>query len=110
MRMRGIWVVLVTALLLSGPALAAGNSAASLAGSTSAKVAGSNVKQATPAASSQEPTENPNKVICRRSPPPVGSLFGGRSICHPRAQWQQMSQDAQQQLNKMQMIGGAMGH
>ena len=106
MGMRGIWVLSVTALLLTGPALAADNSATSSAGVTSAQVAGSLPQQATSAAKSQGGAENPNQVICRRSPPPVGSLFSGGTICHTREQWQQMSQDAQQQLNKMQMIGG----
>ncbi|MGC8535542.1 MAG: hypothetical protein ACP5QR_08415 [Rhizomicrobium sp.] len=109
MQMRGVCVLSITALLLTGSAFAAGNTASSSAGPASSNMAGSTVKQATPTAQPQSSTENPHQVICRRSPPPVGSLFGGGTICHTRQQWQQMSQDAQQQLNKMQMIGSNTG-
>ena len=109
MQMRGVCVLSITVLLLSGPAFAAGNAVSSSAGSASSKIAGSTVKQATSGVRTQSSTENPHQVICRRSPPPVGSLFGGGTVCHTREQWQQMSQDAQQQLHKMQMIGGNTG-
>lgn len=106
MRVPSGWAIIASVLLLSVPAFAAGAPAGSSSASLATKVAG----RTGHADQSHATTENPHQIICRQSPPPVGSLLGGSTICHTREQWSQMSVDSQQQLNRMQMIGGAMGH
>lgn len=105
MRAQSGWLFLVAAMALgvSLPAGAAGAPAAS----QGAAVASSQLPAGSTSSSNQVVVarHDPHQIICKQGQPPVGSRLGGSSICHTRAQWNQISWDAQKHLHKMQMIG-----
>jgi hypothetical protein len=71
-----------------------------------------------PAASTVAPTpaaatEDSDRVVCRMSPAPTGSRLGSSRECHTQKQWDMMHQQAQENVNNMQvrgMAGGQTGH
>jgi hypothetical protein len=44
-------------------------------------------------------------LICRTYPPPLGSLLGGRRICHTASEWEGISRDSQDATSDLQMRG-----
>jgi hypothetical protein len=48
-----------------------------------------------------------DQVVCRKSPPPVGTRLGGGRECHTQREWNDRQAQAQKQLQTMQ--GGAIG-
>lgn len=48
---------------------------------------------------------DPNRVICEVSPPPVGTRIGGSRICHTQQEWTEIHAEAQKNTNDMQNNG-----
>lgn len=90
--------VLACTLLAAGTAYGAATSTQN----TASGVAMGSSPPAHASAAQARPGYNPNQVICKEQEAQIGSRFGGGSICHTRAQWDEMSDDSQQQLQKMQ--------
>jgi hypothetical protein len=53
--------------------------------------------------------EDADRVICRMSPAPTGSRLGSSRECHTQKQWDMMHQQAQENVNNMQVRGMASG-
>jgi hypothetical protein len=62
----------------------------------------------TPAANSDKPKDDPDKVICR-SQPVTGSRFIKR-VCHTRAEWAQMDAQVQEMERQMREHSAITGH
>lgn len=45
---------------------------------------------------------DPNETICKSGKAPIGSRIPAPPECHTRAQWAQMQEDAQKDLDHMQ--------
>jgi hypothetical protein len=50
-------------------------------------------------------TEDQDRVVCRMSPAPTGSRLGSSRECHTQKQWDMMHQQAQENVNNMQLQG-----
>lgn len=48
-----------------------------------------------------KPAHNPDEVICRRQDEP-GSRLGGTKVCHTRAEWDEMSRIARDEVERSQ--------
>ncbi|APG62193.1 hypothetical protein LPB140_04530 [Sphingorhabdus lutea] len=51
--------------------------------------------------------EDPNEIVCKKFPPPVGTRVKGRKICKSKAQWADDEREIQQDLDRRQT---RMGH
>jgi len=50
-------------------------------------------------------TDDANTVICKNEAPATGSRLGTRRVCHTKAQWDQMRQDAREAVEQQQLRG-----
>lgn len=57
-------------------------------------------------ADAAKPAVDPDKPICKREQV-IGTLVGARKVCHTRAEWQALRDDAQRDTQAIQ--GGAGG-
>jgi len=62
---------------------------------------------AAPAMASTTSAVNLDEIVCRVTPPPTGSRFGGGRECHTVRQWNQREKDSQDVLNREQHMGAA---
>lgn len=53
------------------------------------------------AAAKTPPPPSPDDVICKRQEV-TGSRLGGRKVCHTRLEWEQMSENARENLDTRQ--------
>lgn len=51
------------------------------------------------------PANDPNRVSCEMSPPPVGTRIGGSRICHTQQEWNEIHAAAQKTVNDLQNNG-----
>ena len=58
---------------------------------------------ASPAATTNTPANDPNRVVCKQGQAPVGSRIPGPRICHTQHEWDQMEQDAQHTVTTIEM-------
>jgi cytochrome c5 len=90
--MRSLAALAFSSIILLAPALAAAQDAAAPA--------------APPApAASDTSASNLNEVVCKNSPPPLGSRLGGGRECHTQREWNQRQQDSQNALLRSQQTG-----
>jgi hypothetical protein len=59
----------------------------------------------TAAATSDSSGVNLDEVVCKNSPPPLGSRLGGGRECHTQREWNQRQQDSQRALMQLQTLG-----
>jgi hypothetical protein len=48
---------------------------------------------------------NLNEVVCKNSPPPLGSRLGGGRECHTQREWNQRQQESQELTRQQQRMG-----
>ena len=53
----------------------------------------------------QNPSSNPDQIVCRRTAPPTGSRLGGGRECHSQREWDQRAEEARKALQEDQMRG-----
>lgn len=53
----------------------------------------------------QTPSPDADQVVCKTSPPPIGSRLGGGRECHTKREWDQRAQESQKDLQDKQMHG-----
>lgn len=96
MRMRLLVVLSLAGLLMSGPIAVADPA-----------------QPGTPAAApAPAPADDndPNRIVCRSGTPPTGTRIPGPRVCHTQREWDDMRQQSQEQLTKMQAIGSHLGN
>lgn len=55
-------------------------------------------------------TGDPDQVICRTGPPPIGSRIGATRECHTQREWDRMRQEQRRIIETHQtVIGGGSG-
>ena len=55
-----------------------------------------------PATAPTDQTSDLDTVVCKKFAPPTGTRLGSRTICDTKRHWQQLQQQSQQELQKMQ--------
>ena len=107
MRKFGILLVSVTGLLAVGGVANADTAVSDTQISQVLWGAGS-VADTTSAQTATQPATtvaDPDKTVCRTMDPATGSRLGARRECHTQAQWDAMTRQNQQELNKAQGMG-----
>ena len=54
-----------------------------------------------------------DEMICRTYPPPLGTILGGRRICHTQLEWETITKDSQDATSDLQtraLIGRVPGN
>ena len=55
-------------------------------------------------------TNDPDQVICRTGPPPIGSRIGATRECHTQREWDRMHEEQRHVIETHQtVIGGGSG-
>ncbi|MBU6444864.1 MAG: hypothetical protein KGR48_13245 [Alphaproteobacteria bacterium] len=61
---------------------------------------------ATTTTTTNTPAHDPNRIVCKSGPPPTGTRLPGARVCKTQQQWDQERQDAQDELNRIQVQRG----
>ncbi len=62
--------------------------------------------QSSTATTTNTPANDPNRIVCKSGPPPTGTRLPGARVCKTQQQWDQERQDAQDELNRIQVQRG----
>ena len=99
------------AAFMSASLLVLASSATAQPASTAPSAATATATPTTTAATTSASVEDSvqaslNRIVCRNSPPPVGSRIGGARVCKTQREWNRMRQEGQDQLNRLQIQRG----
>jgi hypothetical protein len=105
MRSSGLSVFVFVGLLGSSTVVLAQEAPASPAVPTTAPAAAPTAAAPAASAITGAPQDgDPNQIICRTMAPATGTRLGARRICQTKRQWDDIANQAQQQLMKMQSV------
>ena len=60
-----------------------------------------------PTATAAAQTSDPDQVICRTGPPPIGSRIGATRECHTQREWGRMHEEQRRIIETHQTIVGS---
>lgn len=50
-----------------------------------------------------------DRVVCKKLPPPTGTMLGSRKVCHTEREWRDLQKQSQDRVNGMQIKNGGFG-
>jgi hypothetical protein len=59
-------------------------------------------QSAAPAKTAKTAKVDPNQVICKKFPPPVGTRVGSRQICKTQAEWDMIDRNQEEVMEEVQ--------